>query len=77
MIRFAKSTGAVTAAIAARPRCVPTIVERLAEAIREIGGAGEPVTEEALLARDFSPDVVRRLAPQARAAARRRFIKHV
>jgi len=77
MIRFVKSPAVVAAHSANHPRCISDVVDRLAEAICEIGGAGEPVTEEALLARDFSPDVVRRLAPQARAAARRRFIKHV
>ena len=75
MIQYRTHAQATTAKIAAQPRCKQNAIERLADAICELGGSGEVITEEALLARDFSPSMVARLAPQARAEARRRFVR--
>ena len=59
---------------APRPSCRQIAVDRMADAICEIAGGGEPITEEALL-RDFTPAVIARYAAEARQVARRRFIK--
>ncbi|PYB71293.1 hypothetical protein [Rhizobium wuzhouense] len=59
----------------ARQSCRRSVVDRLADAICELGGSGEPVTEEALIARNFSPAIISRFATEARGIARRRFVK--
>lgn len=59
---------------APRPSCRQIAVSRLADAICELAGSSEPITEEALL-RDFPPAVIARYAEQARQVARRRYVK--
>jgi hypothetical protein len=58
-----------------RQSCCQIAVNRIADAIRELAGSGEPITEEALIARDIPPAVIARYADQARQVARRSFVK--
>ncbi|WP_065091612.1 hypothetical protein [Rhizobium leucaenae] len=76
MIRFQPLEPA-SPVIAPRPRVTRTIVDRLADAICEIAGEQRPITNEALLDCGFPEPVIKRYAAQARAVARRRFIKNV
>ena len=75
MIQYRTKQEFTTARIAAQPRCRQSLVERMAEDIREIGGAGLPVTEQDWSQRGYSPEIVARFAPQAQAEARRRFVR--
>jgi len=76
MIRF-QQVEPKAAVIAIRPRITRTIVDHLADAICEITGEQRPVTNQALLDRGFGERIIKRYADQARAVARRRFIKHI
>lgn len=71
MIRFAE-VPAVSPPIPQRS-CRVVAVERIADAIRELAGSGEPVTFEAMEARGIPQAVAERYAEDARALARRRF----
>lgn len=61
----------------ARQSCRQIAVRRIADTIRELAGNGEPITEDAFIARGISPAVVARYGEQARQMARRNFIKQV
>ncbi len=61
----------------ARQSCRQIAVKRIADAIREIAGSGEPITEEAITAHGIPAAVVARYADQAAQAARRSFVKQV
>ncbi len=76
MIRYAAIPQApVRVHTLAARKCKTAIIGRMADAICEMAGSGEVITEEALQGRDFSPAVVARFKEEARAEARRRFIK--
>lgn len=60
-----------------RLSCRQIAVSRIADTIRELAGNGEPITEEAFIARGISPAVVARYGEQARQMARRSFVKQV
>ncbi len=75
MIRYQQIKSAPATIIAARPRATKTIIDRLADAICEIAGEQRAVTTQALLDHGFREPVIKRYADQARAVARRRFIK--
>lgn len=65
-----------TAVMQAKPRrCARSVREKLSDAIREIGFAGEPITLEAFQQRGFSEAVVERHGPAALAHARRRSVR--
>lgn len=77
MIRYATRPDH-TATIKAQPRRrVRSVEDKLADVILELGHGGEPISEEALAQRGFSPAVVRLLGPAALAKARRRSIRRV
>lgn len=59
------------------PSCSRSVAEQIADVIRELGGASEPVTLEALMQRGFPEAVVRRHAHFARGIARRQFVRRV
>lgn len=75
MIEYRTKAEAVSATIAARPRCTRNIVERIADVICEVGGSGQSVTAEAFESRNIPISVVERYAVPARDLARRKFIK--
>ena len=75
MIRYAAAAEIVSDRIASRPRCRQTIVERIADVICETAGSGQAVTAEVFESHNIPPLVVERYADQARAEARRRFVK--
>ncbi|QYA12961.1 hypothetical protein [Rhizobium sp. AB2/73] len=77
MIRFQTIEPKAAPKIAPQPRPTRTIVDRLADAICELAGEQRPITNQALLDRGFTEPVIKRFADQARALARRRFIKHI
>lgn len=57
--------------------CRQTAVNRIADVIREMQGSSEPVTGEALIARNIPLAVVERYKNEALDVARRAFIKRV
>jgi len=57
--------------------CRQVAVNRIADVIREMQGSSEPVTEEALIARNIPLAVVERYKNEALDVARRAFIKRV
>lgn len=57
--------------------CRQVVVNRIADVIREMQGSSEPVTEEALIARNIPLSVVERYKNEALDVARRAFIKRV
>jgi hypothetical protein len=57
--------------------CRKVAVSRIADAIRELAGSGEPITEDAFIARGIPPAIVARYANEARQVARRSFVKQV
>ena len=77
MIRYQSIQPQHAAVIASRPRPTRTIVDRLADAICELAGEQQPITNQALLDRGFPEPVIKRYADQARSVARRRFIKNI
>jgi hypothetical protein len=60
-----------------RKSCRQIAVSRIADAIRELAGSSEPITEDAFIARGIPPAIVARYAEQARQVARRSFVKQV
>jgi hypothetical protein len=74
MIEFRTNTQPTPAP---RPSCRQLAVNRIADAIREIAGSSEPITEDAFTARGIPPAIVARYAGQARQVARRSFVKQV
>lgn len=58
-------------------RCGPSLVDRMAEDMREMAFAGETVNVETLGQRGYSAAVVKRLAAKATAVARRRSIRQI
>lgn len=77
MIRYATHPDHA-ATITAKPRrCARSVVDKLADVILELGHGGEPISDEALTQRGYSPAVVRRHGPAAVAQARRRSIRRV
>lgn len=59
------------------PSCSRSVADQIADVLRELGGAGEPVTIEALSQRGFPEAVVRRHADFARGIARRQFVRRI
>lgn len=59
----------------AAPSCRKRAVARIADIICEMQGSSEPVTEEALAARNIPPAVAQRFRAEALEVARRRFVK--
>ncbi|MBA4797048.1 MAG: hypothetical protein H2043_06570 [Rhizobiales bacterium] len=57
--------------------CRQVVVNRIADVIREMQGSSEPVTEEALIARNIPLSVVERYKNEALDVVRRAFIKRV
>ncbi|OJX99080.1 MAG: hypothetical protein BGP07_03175 [Rhizobiales bacterium 63-22] len=57
--------------------CKSSLVDRLADTMREMAFAGENVTPETLESRGYPRDVVRRLGERAAALARRRSVRRV
>jgi hypothetical protein len=62
---------------APRLSCRQVAVGRIADVIREMQGSSEPVTEEALIARNIPLAIVERYKDEALEVARRSFIKRV
>ncbi|NVP54486.1 hypothetical protein [Mycoplana rhizolycopersici] len=65
------------AAVAARPRCVRSLEERMADEMRELAFAGDNVSVEALVARGWTRPTVLRLHEKAVAIARRKSVRQV
>lgn len=65
--------------LSAAPRrsCRQIAVSRIADVICEMQGSSEPVTEEALIARNIPLAVVERYKAEALDLARRSFVKRV
>lgn len=73
MIRFAPAPAAI---IAAQPRrCEKSLLEKLSDAIREMGFSGEPITVDGLMQRGFTRSVILPNLDNAVALARRRSIR--
>lgn len=60
-----------------RPSCRQIAVSRIADVIREMQGSSEPVTEEALTARNIPLAIVERYKDEALEVARRAFVRQV
>lgn len=67
----------IAAVIAARPRCVRSLEERMADDMRELAFAGENASVETLVARGWTRNTVLRLHEKAVAIARRKSIRQV
>lgn len=67
------------APLGAAPRrsCRQIAVSKIADVIREMQGSSEPVTVEALIARNIPLSIVERYKAEALEVARRSFIKRV
>lgn len=61
--------------VAPQMSCRQLTVRRIADVICEMQGSGEPVTEEALEARNIPPALAGRLRAEALKEARHNFIK--
>ena len=77
MIRYETRPDPAAVMRAPPPRCSRSVVDKLADAIREMGHSGEVMTMEALRLRGFSERVVRRHGEAALAIARRASIRRV
>lgn len=75
MIRYQTRPDPVAAITAQPRRCARSVEDKLADVIRELGYAGEPISSEALRQRGFSDAVVARHGPAAVAKARRSSIR--
>ncbi|MDR6757813.1 hypothetical protein J2Y48_003110 [Mycoplana sp. BE70] len=76
MIRYITHPN-TTAAIAAKPRCVRSLEERMADDMRELAFAGDNVSVETLISRGWTRNTVLRLHDKAAAIARRKSIRQV
>ncbi|MCJ7996660.1 hypothetical protein J5N58_06805 [Rhizobium cremeum] len=72
MIRF--QPVATTPPVPQPPRCIRSLQERMADDMRELAFAGRDVSLETLVERGWTPDTVKRLAPEAREIARRKAV---
>lgn len=77
MIRYETRPDPAAVMRAQPRRCKRGIVEKLADAIREMGHAGEVITSEALKLRGFSERIVKAHGEAAVALARRQSIRYV
>lgn len=59
------------------PRCIRSLQERMADDMRELAFAGRNVSLETLGECGWTPDTVKRLAPEAREIARRKSTRQV
>lgn len=75
MIRFQPTPD--TARNPQPPRCIRSLQERMADDMRELAFAGRNVSLETLGERGWTPDTVKRLAPEAREIARRKSTRQV
>ncbi|UTV37617.1 hypothetical protein MYG64_04685 [Ensifer adhaerens] len=74
MIRIQRYSETVAAKIAAAPRCVRTLEERLADDMRELAYSGHI---ETLQQRGWSEPTLKRLLPEAAKIARRQSVRQV
>ena len=77
MIRYQKFSETVAGKIAAAPRCVRSLEERLADDMREMAFSDQNVSLETLVERGWTPATSRRLAPAAIIIERRQSIRKV
>lgn len=77
MIRIQRYSETAAAKIVAAPRCIRTLVERLADDMRELAFSGQNVSFETLKQRGWSEPTLRRLLPEATKIARRASIRQV
>ncbi|MEI2299312.1 hypothetical protein [Ensifer sp. MJa1] len=77
MIRIRSHSETQTAKIAAAPRCIRTLEQRMADDMRELAFAGENVNVESLKLRGWSEPTISRLASEAAAIARRQSVRQV
>ncbi len=68
---------ATTPPVPQPPRCIRSLQERMADDMRELAFAGRNVSLETLGERGWTPDTVKRLAPEAREIARRKSTRQV
>lgn len=77
MIRYRRHSETAAAKIAAAPRCIRSLEERMADDMREMAFAGQNVSLETLIERGWTRNTVQRLAVAAIAIARRQSIRQV
>lgn len=79
MIRYSSPDPVKAAAvkIAAQPRCIRTLEERMADDMRELAFAGENVSVETLKQRGWTEPTIARLSPDAARIARRQSVRQV
>lgn len=78
MIRYETRKPEPAAIIAARSRrCMRSLEERMADDMLEMAFAGQNVSVETLLERDWTRATIERLFPTAREIARRRAVRQV
>jgi len=74
MIRIQRYSETAAAKIAAAPRCIRTLEERLAGDMRELAYSGQ---NETLIQRGWSEATLKRLLPEAAKIARRQSVRQV
>ncbi|WP_322884078.1 hypothetical protein [Sinorhizobium medicae] len=77
MNRIQRHSETAAAKIAAAPRCVRSLEERLADDMRELAFSGQDVSVEMLKCRGWSEPTLKRLLPEAAKIARRQSVRQV
>ncbi|KQY20762.1 hypothetical protein ASD32_04930 [Rhizobium sp. Root483D2] len=77
MIRYCTQPDNPLAKIAAAPRCIRSLEERMADDMREMAFADQNVSVETLVQRGWTTKTVSRFAATARDIARRQSVRQV
>jgi len=77
MIRIQRHSETAAAKIAAAPRCIRSLEERLADDMRELAFSGQNASIETLQQRGWSEPTLKRLLPEAAKIARRQSVRRV
>lgn len=77
MIRIQRHSETAAAKIAAAPRCIRSLEERLADDMRELAFSGQNASVETLKQRGWSEPTLKRLLPEAAKIARRQSVRQV
>ncbi|WDZ75477.1 hypothetical protein PWG15_12710 [Ensifer adhaerens] len=77
MIRIQRHSETAAAKIAAAPRCIRSLEERLADDMRELAFSGQNASIETLQQRGWSEPTLKRLLPEAAKIARRQSVRQV
>lgn len=77
MIRFIRHSEIAAAKIAAAPRCMRTLEQRMADDMRELAFAGDNVSVETLKQRGWTEPTIARLGSEAATIARRQSVRQV